>query len=127
MAYLPGRFLNGASGMQTAATCLFLIFLILPGHLVLGQDHCSLDELLNKKMEEQASSYVLAALQKLRMTCSSVTSRGALASCPSGSIVTGCSCGSACGSWDVREPTTCHCQCAGMDWTTARCCQFRGQ
>uniref|UniRef100_A0A4X2JV05 Resistin n=1 Tax=Vombatus ursinus TaxID=29139 RepID=A0A4X2JV05_VOMUR len=70
---------------------------------------------------------VLAALHKLQMTCSSVTSRGALATCPSGSIVTGCSCGSACGSWDVREPTICHCQCAGMDWTTARCCKLRGQ
>ncbi|XP_020835535.1 resistin-like [Phascolarctos cinereus] len=113
--------------MKTASTFLFIIFLILPGHLVLGQAHCSLDELLNKKIEEQASSYVLAAVQKLQVSCFSVTSRGALATCPSGSIVTSCSCGSACGSWDVREPTTCHCQCAGMDWTSARCCKFGGQ
>ncbi|XP_051825745.1 resistin isoform X1 [Antechinus flavipes] len=111
----------GASGMMTASFCLFLIFLILPGQLVLG---CPLDDLLNKKIEEQASSYVLATLQKLQLICSSVTSRGALATCPSDSIVTGCSCGSACGSWDVRGTTTCHCQCAGMDWTSARCCRL---
>ncbi|XP_051825755.1 resistin isoform X2 [Antechinus flavipes] len=71
----------GASGMMTASFCLFLIFLILPGQLVLG---CPLDDLLNKKIEEQASSYVLATLQKLQLICSSVTSRGALATCPSG-------------------------------------------
>lgn len=44
------------------------------------------------------------------------------ASLLAGLAVTSCSCGSACGSWDVREGTTCHCQCAGIDWTAARCC-----
>uniref|UniRef100_A0A2K6Q793 Resistin n=1 Tax=Rhinopithecus roxellana TaxID=61622 RepID=A0A2K6Q793_RHIRO len=29
------------------------------------------------------------------------------------------------GSWDVRAETTCHCQCAGMDWTGARCCRLQ--
>ncbi|XP_033053653.1 resistin isoform X1 [Trachypithecus francoisi] len=42
-----------------------------------------------------------------------------------GFAVTGCTCGSACGSWDVRAETTCHCQCAGMDWTGARCCRLQ--
>ncbi|XP_025772217.1 syntaxin-binding protein 2-like [Puma concolor] len=42
-----------------------------------------------------------------------------------GFAVTACTCGSACGSWDVRAETTCHCQCAGMDWTGARCCRVQ--
>ncbi|KAG8519268.1 Resistin [Galemys pyrenaicus] len=45
--------------------------------------------------------------------------------CPAGFAVTGCACGYGCGSWDVRAQTTCHCQCAGMDWTAARCCRVR--
>lgn len=44
---------------------------------------------------------------------------------PAGFAVTACTCGSACGSWDVRAETTCHCQCAGMDWTGARCCRLQ--
>ncbi|KAK7821259.1 hypothetical protein U0070_000205 [Myodes glareolus] len=41
-----------------------------------------------------------------------------------GMAVTGCACGYGCGSWDVQNGNTCHCQCAGMDWTTARCCRL---
>ncbi|RXM90671.1 Resistin [Acipenser ruthenus] len=37
---------------------------------------------------------------------------------------TGCSCGNACGSWDIRNDQTCHCQCANQDWTAARCCKI---
>ncbi|MGH0150596.1 UNVERIFIED_CONTAM: hypothetical protein FKN15_057376 [Acipenser sinensis] len=37
---------------------------------------------------------------------------------------TGCSCGNACGSWDIRNDQTCHCQCANQDWTAARCCNI---
>nr|XP_023396294.1 resistin [Loxodonta africana] len=47
-----------------------------------------------------------------------------LHSYPQVSPVTGCACGYGCGSWDVRAETTCHCQCQGMDWTTARCCRM---
>uniref|UniRef100_A0A8D0G8U0 Uncharacterized protein n=1 Tax=Sphenodon punctatus TaxID=8508 RepID=A0A8D0G8U0_SPHPU len=39
-------------------------------------------------------------------------------------IVTGCACGMACGSWDIRAETTCHCQCSNIDWTSARCCKI---
>ncbi|CAM4679432.1 unnamed protein product [Caretta caretta] len=34
---------------------------------------------------------------------------------------TGCACGMGCGSWDIRTDSTCHCQCAGIDWTATRC------
>ncbi|CAM5116867.1 unnamed protein product [Natator depressus] len=37
---------------------------------------------------------------------------------------TGCACGMGCSSWDFRTDSTCHCQCAGIDWTAARCCKI---
>ncbi|XP_051005973.1 resistin-like gamma [Acomys russatus] len=58
------------------------------------------------------------------LSCTSVTATGRLASCPAGMAVTGCACGYGCGSWDIRNENTCHCQCAVIDWTTARCCQM---
>ncbi|XP_074158176.1 resistin-like beta [Sminthopsis crassicaudata] len=57
------------------------------------------------------------------LSCTSVKNRGTLATCPAGFVVTGCACGYGCGSWDVRGDNTCHCQCKGMDWTSARCCK----
>eukprot|EP00071_Canis_lupus_P011987 XP_005632994.1 resistin isoform X1 [Canis lupus familiaris] len=68
---------------------------------------------------------VLETIRNFGLSCQSVTSRGDLATCPAGFAVTACACGSACGSWDVRVETTCHCQCAGMDWTAARCCRLQ--
>nr|XP_045360123.1 resistin isoform X2 [Camelus bactrianus] len=67
--------------------------------LVCGTSLCPMDEALNEKIQD-ATSFLSFA-------------------------VTGCTCGSACGSWDVRAETTCHCQCAGMDWTGARCCRLQ--
>uniref|UniRef100_A0A2K5IU33 Resistin n=1 Tax=Colobus angolensis palliatus TaxID=336983 RepID=A0A2K5IU33_COLAP len=79
------------------AVCL-LLFPVL-GLLVSSKTLCSMEEAINEKIQEGASSL--------------------------GFAVTGCTCGSACGSWDVRAETTCHCQCAGMDWTGARCCRLQ--
>ncbi|CAM9645222.1 uncharacterized protein LOC144940909 [Lampetra fluviatilis] len=59
-----------------------------------------------------------------RISCRNVSSRGATTSCPTGHIAVSCSCGSACGSWDIPNDSTCHCQCRGIDWTSARCCQL---
>uniref|UniRef100_A0A8C4TGF4 Resistin n=1 Tax=Erpetoichthys calabaricus TaxID=27687 RepID=A0A8C4TGF4_ERPCA len=42
----------------------------------------------------------------------------------SGYNPTSCACGFGCGSWDIQNEMTCHCQCANMDWTTARCCKL---
>ncbi|KAM6168666.1 resistin [Erethizon dorsatum] len=67
--------------------------------LVSSESLCPVDEAVNRKIQKQASSLRFA--------------------------VSGCACGSACGSWDVRAETTCHCQCAGMDWTAARCCRLQ--
>ncbi|PNJ06511.1 RETN isoform 3 [Pongo abelii] len=79
------------------AVCLLLLPVL--GLLVSSESLCSLEEAINEKIQEGASSLSFA--------------------------VTGCTCGSACGSWDVRAETTCHCQCAGMDWTGARCCRVQ--
>ncbi|XP_035299243.1 resistin-like gamma isoform X2 [Cricetulus griseus] len=58
------------------------------------------------------------------LSCTSVKAMGTLASCPSGMTVTGCSCGFACGSWNVQNENVCHCLCPIIDWTIARCCKL---
>ncbi|KAB1259767.1 Resistin [Camelus dromedarius] len=93
--------------------------------LVCGTSLCPMDEALNEKIQDATSFLILDVVRRVRLDCRSVTSRGDLVTCPSGFAVTGCTCGSACGSWDVRAETTCHCQCAGMDWTGARCCRLQ--
>nr|XP_058918427.1 resistin [Kogia breviceps] len=95
-------------------------------------------KLTAQENDSSCSSTVPEAIRNIGLDCQSVTSRGHLVTCPSvqalssslplaGFTVTGCTCGSACGSWDLRAETTCHCQCAGMDWTGARCCRLRAQ
>nr|XP_027810658.1 resistin isoform X2 [Marmota flaviventris] len=104
-----------------------LCVLLLPvlGLLVSSKSSCPMDEAIDEKIQGGISSLILAAIQNIRLDCRTVTSRGNLATCPAGLSVTACTCGSACGSWDVRAETTCHCQCAGMDWTGARCCRLQ--
>ncbi|XP_006170284.1 resistin isoform X1 [Tupaia chinensis] len=107
-----------------------LLLLLLPvlGTLVSSsKPQCTIQDVINQKIEEDFSSLILQAIGNIGMNCQTVTSRGALATCPSGFSVTACTCGSACGSGDVRAETTCHCQCAGMDWTGARCCRLQGR
>ncbi|XP_037680336.1 resistin [Choloepus didactylus] len=101
------------------------LLLLLPvlGLLVSGKSLCPVDEAINQKIQEGISSQILGAVKDLHLNCQSVSARGDLVTCPAGFSVTGCTCGSACGSWDVRAETTCHCQCANIDWTGARCCR----
>nr|DBA23852.1 TPA: hypothetical protein GDO54_014726 [Pyxicephalus adspersus] len=63
-------------------------------------------------------------MENSKIVCMSVNQRGAYATCPPDYSTTACACGSACGSWDIQSENTCHCQCANMDWTTARCCKI---
>ncbi|XP_020855607.2 resistin-like beta [Phascolarctos cinereus] len=93
-----------------------LLALMSPGHA-----DCSLDLIVEKKIQEALSNLETAYQRPL--SCTSVTRSGTLSTCPSGFKVTGCACGHGCGSWDVQGDDTCHCQCKGMDWTTARCCK----
>ncbi|NP_001372655.1 resistin isoform b precursor [Homo sapiens] len=119
------------------ALCLLLLPVL--GLLVSSKTLCSMEEAINERIQEVAGSLIFRAISSIGLECQSVTSRGDLATCPrasqlrvhapvfraAGFAVTGCTCGSACGSWDVRAETTCHCQCAGMDWTGARCCRVQ--
>ncbi|KAL1773352.1 resistin [Sigmodon hispidus] len=100
---------------------LFLLFPVL-GMLGSSKSLCFVDEVIDRKIKQSFSFLLSEAVTNIGLKCRTVSSRGELASCPEGLSVTSCSCGSACGSWDVREGTTCHCQCAGIDWTAARCC-----
>ncbi|XP_006869052.1 PREDICTED: resistin [Chrysochloris asiatica] len=101
--------------------CFYLLPVL--GLLVSGVSLCPVDEAINQKIQKDSSSLIRETMRGLHLDCRSVTSRGDLASCPAGFAVTSCTCGSACGSWDIRAETTCHCQCSGMDWTGARCCR----
>uniref|UniRef100_UPI00358F1570 collectin-12-like n=1 Tax=Myxine glutinosa TaxID=7769 RepID=UPI00358F1570 len=58
------------------------------------------------------------------LNCVNMNSRGAAVECPKSYVATSCACGMACGSWDIQNDIKCHCQCAGIDWTSARCCKL---
>ncbi|MBN3291364.1 RETN protein, partial [Polypterus senegalus] len=65
-----------------------------------------------------------AVLDKATLSCTSISLSGSYATCPSDYLPVSCSCGKACGSWDIQNEKTCHCQCANQDWTSARCCKI---
>ncbi|XP_072001154.1 resistin-like [Engystomops pustulosus] len=96
-----------------------LVLLLAPA-LVTGHDApCSIDDAIK--------SIVSQYYKNMELDCVFVTERSSLCTCPAGYIATACSCGSACGSWDIRSSNVCHCQCANMDWTGARCCRMKPQ
>ncbi|KAM3925444.1 resistin-like [Leptodactylus fuscus] len=94
---------------------LLLVPLLATGHEV----PCSLDKAIR--------SVVAQHISKLDLDCTFSHDRSSYASCPSGYKAVSCSCGMGCGSWDVQSPNRCHCQCGGMDWTTATCCKVKLQ
>ncbi|XP_066203427.1 resistin-like beta [Saccopteryx leptura] len=100
--------------------CNLLIPILLLQLIIPGNTECSLDSIVDTKIEEALQDFNPISMT---ISCSSVTSSGRLASCPAGSVATSCACGYGCGSWDIRGETTCHCQCQVIDWTTARCCR----
>ncbi|XP_051776695.1 resistin-like gamma isoform X1 [Erpetoichthys calabaricus] len=68
--------------------------------------------------------FLMQYVNRGTLSCTSVQTQGSFATCPTGYSPTGCACGYGCGSWDIQNEMTCHCQCANMDWTTARCCKL---
>ncbi|XP_053154609.1 resistin [Hemicordylus capensis] len=108
--------------MMKVIMCLLFAVLI-SAHYTRAQC-CLIDNAIDLKVKELTKSIEASLVSKLQMICTDVSSRGALVTCPSGYVATGCSCGSACGSWDIRSNTICHCQCANIDWTSARCCKI---
>ncbi|KAM4888609.1 resistin [Thomomys bottae] len=107
-----------------ALSLLLFLFSVL-SLSVTSESQCSLEDVIHQKIKEDMKSLILELFRGIDLHCKTITARGDLASCPAGHAVTGCTCGMGCGSWDVRGANTCHCQCAGMDWTGARCCQLR--
>ncbi|XP_053304947.1 resistin-like [Spea bombifrons] len=84
-------------------------------------NECTLNDLLS--LNNLMKSMAATVLENARIVCTDVTQKGANAACPADSTPTGCACGMGCGSWDIQSQTTCHCQCANIDWTSARCCK----
>ncbi|XP_069508976.1 resistin-like [Ambystoma mexicanum] len=102
---------------------LFLGFVfLLPGFIVAGPESCTLSDVLS--LNSLVSSIASTMLGRIKLDCVDITTKGSFAHCPSDYTVTGCACGSGCGSWDVQNQITCHCQCANMDWTNSRCCKI---
>ncbi|XP_051005974.1 resistin-like beta [Acomys russatus] len=99
--------------------CFLLISIFLLQLMIPVNTQHSLDTLVNEMIKEALNR---AGAKKL--SCTSVTAKDRLATCPAGMAVTGCACGYGCGSWDIRNGNTCHCQCSVIDWTTAHCCQM---
>ncbi|KAH0519098.1 Resistin-like alpha [Microtus ochrogaster] len=110
--------------MKTA-TCYLLVYISLLQLMVTVNTAETLDSLLEKKIKkllhcgDGCPSTVTQTL-----SCTSVKAMGTLASCPAGMVATACSCGFACGSWNVQNENVCHCLCPVIDWTVARCCQL---
>ncbi|XP_054832304.1 resistin-like [Eublepharis macularius] len=103
---------------------IFLVAAVLISIQFTSAQTCVVDNAIDQKISASVTRQVSTALAKAQLTCMNVKSRGRLATCPSGFKVTACSCGMACGSWDIRGEHVCHCQCAVMDWASARCCKM---
>ncbi|XP_052595724.1 resistin-like gamma [Peromyscus californicus insignis] len=108
--------------MKTTICSLLITISLL--QLMIPVNTETLDSLLEKKIKELGCGGECTSTVTRTLSCTSVTDRSRLASCPAGMAVTGCACGYGCGSWDIRNGNTCHCQCSVIDWTTARCCQL---
>ncbi|XP_032094919.1 resistin-like [Thamnophis elegans] len=103
---------------------IFLLFTVLLSEKYVNTQTCEIDTVIELKIKKIIDSTVPSLLSKVQIVCQDVSGQGAFASCPSGFIPTSCSCGMACGSWDIRQNSVCHCQCARIDWTSARCCKI---
>ncbi|XP_037380490.1 resistin-like beta [Talpa occidentalis] len=107
-------------------TSSFLLILIPLLQLIIpGTSQNSLDSIVDRKIAAAIRGLESKIPRPKRISCISVTNSGKLSTCPTGTVATSCACGYGCGSWDIRHHgTTCHCQCNGMDWTSARCCHL---
>ncbi|XP_032067637.1 resistin-like [Thamnophis elegans] len=100
---------------------IFLLFTVLLFEKYANTQICEVDRAIESKIEKIIASTVSSYLSKVKMVFQDVKTPGAYAYCPSGFIPTSCACGYGCGSWNIIHNSGCHCQCANMDWTTARC------
>ncbi|XP_052596792.1 resistin-like alpha [Peromyscus californicus insignis] len=106
-------------------TCSLLIIISLLQLVIPVNTEETLDSIIKKLKEALSYGGYLPSTVNRTPSCTSVKAVGRLASCPAGMIATGCSCGFACGSWNIQNENICHCLCLFIDWTVARCCQLR--
>ncbi|XP_036059111.1 resistin-like alpha [Onychomys torridus] len=107
-------------------TCSLLIIISLLQLMILGNTEETLDSIMKKLKEALCHLEPPRSTVTKSVSCTTIKAVGKLASCPpSGMIATGCSCGFACGSWNVQNENICHCLCLFIDWTVARCCELR--
>ncbi|XP_039627983.1 resistin-like gamma isoform X1 [Polypterus senegalus] len=107
------------------STMKIIIYLLAMAFVCSAQnDHLTLDEICAHRHGGQYQPSITKYLERVTLSCTSVYTRGKVSTCPTGYSPTGCACGYGCGSWDIQNEMTCHCQCANMDWTTARCCKL---
>ncbi|KAM4708298.1 resistin-like beta [Discoglossus pictus] len=99
-----------------------LVLLLVPALISGDTNQCTLSDLLSLSSLLKSMSSLI--LENSQLVCSDSSAKGAYATCPTGFTPTSCACGMGCGSWDVQSKTTCHCQCANIDWTSARCCKM---
>ncbi|XP_031220571.1 resistin-like gamma [Mastomys coucha] len=105
--------------------CSLLICISLFQLMVPVNTEGTLDSIVEEKVKELLGRRVdCPSTETKTLSCTSIQASGRLASCPSGMVVTGCACGYGCGSWDIQNEKTCHCQCSVMDWAAARCCHL---
>ncbi|XP_051005972.1 resistin-like gamma [Acomys russatus] len=109
--------------MKTA-TCSFLIFISLVQLMVPVTAEWSFYSLVEKLKESFHNLDYPPFTVATNISCTSIKAAGRLASCAPGLAVTGCACGYACGSWDIQNGNTWHCQCPTIYWTTAHCCRL---
>ncbi|KAG2471085.1 resistin-like [Polypterus senegalus] len=106
--------------MKSAALLLLLTTLWCPS----SAQQCSFQDLVRLGSDALLKSLASAVLDKATLSCTSISLSGSYATCPSDYLPVSCSCGKACGSWDIQNEKTCHCRCANQDWTSARCCKI---
>lgn len=75
----------------------------------------------NRNDHNELNSKIDLVKGSIHLQCSFQSTPGHYTTCPGGTVVSACTCGSACGSWDIQG-STCHCQCNNADWTGANCC-----
>ncbi|XP_065432575.1 resistin-like [Chrysemys picta bellii] len=150
VSYLKGQLVNwgtasckivpegsSAPGVMKAAVFLLLTLLVPAYHT---DAQCVIDNVVDLKVQAAVNSIVSSTLAKAKLLCQNVSARGALVSCPAGESTfpnapqaqggrgplgtDPTPSGMRCGSWDIRSDSICHCQCRGIDWTSARCCKI---
>ncbi|XP_039626319.1 resistin-like [Polypterus senegalus] len=106
--------------MKSTALLLLLVALWCSS----SSQQCNVDDLIKLGGNVLLKALASSVSDKAGLQCTNVKATGSYANCPSDLTPMSCACGNACGSWDIQNEQTCHCQCANQDWSSARCCKI---